>query len=253
MEQKSEKSQERILELLRSLPQPGQILIDSVGAGLSGFSLRPKLIPRKITGTSAPYTVNLQLMRNGEVFGEDQSIQLRTQSDEWQRWIKERDPFVIRAEDVGKVTDVTDERESNFNKYLLHEFLDRFTLVIMISKEDRERIVSSDNYPFYFWDKPTCVSGCASSSGNMSRIQAIVMGLELRRAIEISGSLNFKYCHFVPSEKKLLMSTVIKWHKALISLYQLMKRDDIDIPLDFSELEKNCRAEIDAAATSQEV
>lgn len=253
MEHKSEKSQERILTLLESLPQPGQILLDSVGDGLSGFSLRPKSIPQKLTGTSqrVPRAVELQLMKDGNSISES-LILLKTQKDGWQQWINKKSPFVIRAEDVEKETDVVEERERNFNRNLLHEFLDQLCLRIVINVDYRESIIDSDDYPFYFWDKPVSVSGCARSS-EMHYILATLLGLESHREIEVNGRLYLRYWHFLSTEKRPFMRTVIKWHKALISLYHLMKRDDVDLPLDFLALEKNCRAEIDAAATSQEI
>lgn len=237
----------RILELLRSLPQPGEILLDSVGEGITGLSLRPKSIPEDLKKVRY---VDLQLMKKGEPFGSGESITLMIRTGAWQQWINGRADFVIRAGDVGKGLEVIEERRNNFNRNLLHDFLNQFSLVVKINERCREGITHKDNYPHYFWDKSVAVDGCSYCS-NMLSVETKISGLEAYPVIEIGRVIYFfKYWQLLPDEKKLSMKAVLKWHKALISLHHLIGRDEIDIPINFEELEKNCRDEISAASMS---
>ena len=256
MEKGLEKNRTRILELLRSLPLPGEILLSAVGNGLSGFSLRPKSIPKKIFGTSCDlsYTVDLQLMKNEKAFGgDDHLLVLNVRSSEWEQWISQKQPvFVIRAEDVGKEIGVVEEREKNFNRNLLHEFLNQLSLTLTIGKEYRESILHVDGYPDHFWDNSTSVSG-NSRSDRMSNIKAKINGIESHPAIEARDTLYLKYWAFLSDESQPFMNTVIKWHKTLIALYHLMKIEDADIPIDFNELKNKCLDEINAAKVAMQV
>ena len=248
MGQTYESNRTRILALLRSIPQPGRILLDSVGEGASGFSLRPKSIPQRIIGTApdSPWTVELQLMKEDIVIGKDRSFELDLRSDEWEKWLDKKPKFLIRTEDVGKGIDVVEERVKNFNRNLLHRFLDQLSITVTISKENRERVLHDDNYPFYFWDKPVAVSGTASSN-KLLLIEAEIAGLEHHPAIKRTrNGLQLEYWDFLTSKDKALMSTVLGWHKALIALCHLMKRDFVNIPINFAEMEQSCRGAIES-------
>lgn len=249
MKKDSNNGQGKVLALLRNLPQPGKLLKDSVGDGVSGFSLRPKSIPKELArdNHSPMASIQLKLMKDGKGLGENQ-FKLNTSSNEWLQWIKEKPTFVLTAEDVGKGTDVIAERERNFNKNLLHEFLDRFSPTVVIGNEIAKGILHEDNYPIYFWDKPISVTGTYTSS-NIQSIQTVIRGLGEEWTIE-HGNLYFKYWDLLPDDKKPLMNAILKWHKALISLYHLLKRDGIEIPIDFAELEKTCWSEIHAILKS---
>jgi len=104
MEQQSKNSQAKVLELLRSLPHPGKILIDSVGDGISGLSLRPKSIPKKVIGNvqGLPWTVELKIMKGKESFIDGCQMRLDLHSPKWLEWSSEKPAFTIQAGDIGR-------------------------------------------------------------------------------------------------------------------------------------------------------
>ena len=233
---------DEVLSLIKTLPKPGRILIDSIENGVQGISLRPKSIPDKPLHDSMIHSVSLQLIRDGKPFGEN-DFRLRTSSEEWSQWIKKQTIFLIKNEDTGKEISVLQERLKNFNRNLLHKFLDRFSIHLTMSKESQERVLDEDNYPLYFWDRPATVSGTCRSS-NMSSIELTINGLAPHGTIECRETFFFKYWEFLPEDKMPLMKIIIKWHKALVSLYHLMKRDGIDLPINLKDLNEKCWSEI---------
>ena len=155
MKQEFENGQVKIAKLLKSLPHPGRILLDSIDNGITGFYLRPKEIPQVITGkiSELPWgSVELKITNGEKNFVDGYPIQLSLHSQEWEKWCRGNQPFIIQEKDVGKKIDVIREREKNFNRNLLHEFLDRLSITITIKEDDKERILDPENYPHFFWD-----------------------------------------------------------------------------------------------------
>jgi len=246
----TQKNHEEVLELLRSLPQPGKVLLDYVGSGVVGSCLGIANVPPKMTGKNPGcYGVEFRLMQNGysQPQLDSRPFELDTNSGEWKEWIGGKAPFVLLASDVGQEISVIEERERNFNKNLLREFLDGIPITLSIKNEDHHSIVDLDNYPMYFWDRAACISGMSHSSGEMLSIEAVVNGLESHPAIKVQRRLNLKYWHFLTEEQRPFMSVLLKWHKALIALYHLLKRDGgVDVPIDFPKLKLICWDEINA-------
>jgi len=246
MTQENEKRSE-VLELLRSLPHPGKVLLDFVGEGISNFSLGIYSVPQKMTGKNASscYSVEFQLIQNGysQPHSDSRPFRLDSYSNEWKEWIGKKTPFVLLASDVGQEISVIEERERNFNKNLLREFLEGIHISITIDPEENRSLLDYDNYPVYFWDKATCVSGTFWSN-EMNSIVAKVKGLESHPAIEVDKKLYLKYWHFLTNEQRPAMQVIVKWHKALVSLHHLLKKGDINIPIDYLKLKENCWNEI---------
>jgi len=244
MKKYEKSSKANVLKLLRSLPQPGKILIDSLEQGISGISLRPKVIPGELPKNEFGQcvSVELKLMKNDVNFGENE-LRLRTASPAWLEWIKSQPIFVLEEKDIGQEISTIQERQKTFNKNTLHRFLDQFSITIRINRDDHDRLLDEDNYPILFWDDATCISGSAHFS-TMQHIRMVATsGLEDRETIE-NRALHFKYWQILPEEKKPLMNVVIKWHKALINLYHLMRKGRVEIPINFKKLEKTCWDEI---------
>lgn len=236
----SEESRKKILNLLRYLPHPGRVLLDSVGEGIGGFYLRPKSLPQKLDVRDVP----LWLMRGDKTFDEGQLFALNLGSQQWQEWVKQRPAFVIRAEDVGAELRVVEEREKNFNKNLLHEFLDQMTVVISIDKGYLDGLQNDDSYTCYFWDHSSSVSGTSHCSDMMS-IKVGISGIEECSAIVTRNSLYLKYWQLLQDKDKIGMKVLLMWHRALISLNLLLKKDNVCIPINFKELERTCLKEIE--------
>lgn len=242
MEQEVKNTLALIAELLKGIPHPGEILIESAKNNATEYSLRPKSIPQRISGVNRCFRVNLQIIRKDKPFG-DGSLYLDLVSKEWEEWIKQKPDFTIRTEDVGREIWRVEEREKNFSRNLLHEFLDKHSPIIDIDHEDYGRILDNDNYPFYFWDNPVTVSGACRSHGEMLTI-SIRTGFETSGIIGIDRSFRAKYWELLSEEKAPLMKIVLKWHKALISLYHLIKRDGVNLPIDCKKMRQICREEI---------
>jgi len=239
-----------VLHLLRSIPHPGKILLEAIGDGLPGFSLRPRSIPQEITGGS----VRLQLLKDGGFFNENSSFEPRLymNSNEWQQWVSQKPSFIVRAEDVGRKIDVIQQRRKSFNRNLLHEFLDKFPICLTIGKEDKKRILDNDTYPFYFWDRAVSISSTVSSTGRALALKAEILGLkdcQGQKAISIDR-LHLNYWQFLLNEQKSLMKAVIRWHKALIAIYHLLRNDHVDLPINVAEMDCICRREIETASKS---
>lgn len=247
MSEVSAESRKRILALLRSLPHPGTLLRESFGAIMIGFSLRPVAVPQKLDSGS----VRLRLMQGDKTFCDDEIFYLSLNSRQWREWAKERPGFAIRAEDVGKELNVVEEREKNFNRNLIHEFLDQVTAAIAIDPEYLSGIQNDDHYTCYFWDCAASVSGTSHSS-DLASIKVRVSGLENCPAIELrSGGIYLKYWQLLQEKDKPGMRVLLKWHRTLISLVHVMKKDDVNIPIDLTELERVCFEEVNNACNVQ--
>lgn len=239
MSNTSEESQERILELLRSLPHPGEFLIDAVGEGISGLYLRPKSLPQKLDTSTVP----LRIMQGEKSIDNDLFV-LNLDSRQWQEWVEQRPKFVIRAEDVGNDLSVVKERERNFIRNLLHEFLDQITIKITIHQESERGLQDMNEYSRFFWDKALSISG-SSYYCEMAPIQATISSVEAWPAIEVrNSSMFFQYWRFLPESDMPKMKTLLKWHRALVCLQLLIVEDNVYIPIDFEELKRTCREEV---------
>ncbi len=242
-QKESENAQEKILELLRDLPHPGKIFLDFTKNGVPGYSLKPIRIPNlSKKELYFPTGQALQLVKRGKIFLGGCTVFLNFQSTEWQKWINKQPPFIIKKEDVGKGLDVIEKRRKNFDRNLLHKFLKHISLTLSVPKEIQKEVIHSDNYPLYFWDKAICISGKASSI-NMESIGVNINGLN-RETFGLSENFYVGYWQFLSKIERFTMETIIKWHKALISLYHLTRRDKVNIPIDFEELQKTCWDEI---------
>ncbi len=187
--------------------------------------------------------MELNIIRNNHQLPVDGRIYLNLSSMEWRRWMADKELFTIRAADIGQRSSVIAERERNFNGYLISKFLDGFSPALAVHADYIESIVHPDNYPVYFWDKATCVSGHASSSGDMMSIKAILTGIP--QAIEVNGTLWFKYYQLLPEVGNLRLKIVVKWHKALLSLYHMMKNNrEVNFPFDFEKIKRTCLDEM---------
>ena len=250
MKQTPRYTQQKLLELIRSLPHPGKVLIDSIGDGISGLSLRPKSIPKKIIGNfhEIPWVIELRVEKEGKPFIDGCPLNLMLHTATWEKWSADKPTFTIRQEDVGSEIGVVTEREKNFNKNLLHEFLDQFSSMrITIEEKDQNRILDPDNYPHFFWDKSISVCG-TTHVDKMISISATVVGVD-ESVIKISNRFSFlKSWNFLTEESRPFMKVLVKWHKALISLYHLMESDNVNIPIKIEEMTRNCWDEINATA-----
>jgi hypothetical protein len=249
MEKTSKERADEILVLLKEIPHPGAVFLKLFSeTDFSKMKLRPKGIPEGDI-KSVTHGVNLSLLVGSKAFYDGGKARLNFwKGGNWQEFIEEEDSFVIKKVDIGASLGSVKQREKNFNKRLIHLFLDQLALDLKVSNEDQERILDRLNYPFYFWEKACSVDGSASSTGDVLPID-----LELTvtsDAISTEG-LRLKY-YSVPLSSHKYLKAVIECHKTLIELYHLIKGGEVNIPVDIEILRSNCWEKIRGAERNAE-
>lgn len=248
MEKQSERKATEVLDFLREIPHPGAVFLKSLSeTDFSKIKLRPRRIPEGNI-KNVTHSVELSLLVGSEVIYDGDRAMLSFYGESWKEFIEEKDSFVIKEGDIGGLLESVKQREKNFNKRLIHLFLNQVALDLKVFNEAQERILDRLNYPFYFWEKACSVDGGESRHGGVLSIpfEAIVAS----DAILIED-IGLKY-YSVPLSSHKYLKAVIECHKTLIGLYHLMKGGEVSIPVDIETLKSNCWEKIRGAEGNAE-